>query len=983
MGGGQSSKLGVLSFRTRAGLVAVLAGGIGVLGAASQGTPPGVDPDASSEARGEAAGILWRGEAGITEMVGRIMERAAQAERSHLAGPAESRPDDDEEAEPGHRRLIGRVDDPQAPRVSRWPPAEGLAATFAPLSAAPSVGVSFDAISIAEAGGLKPPDSMGAAGPAQVLVVTNGRIKVFDRTGLPGDLDADLSSFFATVLGGAPRAVDPQARYDRLSGRWFVTGKTSGASTRILIAVSSGAAITNASSFTFFFFQHDLVSPAGDTGDLADYDSLGIDRFALYIGIDVYDASTGFPTSATGFVVNKAALLGGTLLVSAFRGLNGGLGAAGMASPRGVDNDDPAATQGYFIGSDNKSFGRLILRRVTDPGGTPHISNEIKLTVPATQNPVGVPHLGQVSTFTLDALDDRLFAATIRKNKLTGVSSLWTAHNIEVNASGVAAAGGGRVGSRWYEIGTLTGTPTLAQSGTLFDPAASTPRSFWIPTVVMTGQGHMGLGASTAGVPFRADVAISGRLAGDPLGTTRPFTQATASATSYNVQAQTPQRWGDYSRVDVDPNDDMTIWAFQEYCGAANSWNVRVAQVLAPPPAVPATAAPGVVCRELASIGVTVTGTPVSDSGFFDPGPDTGGPGFPNHLGASVTGGVTVVGAAFVSPMQVSLTLRTLGASAGAQDVTVINPDGQSTTGAGLLTIAGPDAPAASSNGPICAGDTLRLSAATIAGATYAWTGPNGFASSQQNPSIPNATAASSGAYTVRATFGGCASPPAVTAAVVLAEGVACNDGSACTQTDACQAGACAGSNPVVCAPLDQCHDAGVCAPATGACSNPPRPDGAACNDGSACTIQDACQGGLCVGQGGLPVDLDNDTHGDVSCGGDDCDDANPLVWQSPGEAMNLMVATASPAAISWDDQGPLVGPATTYDLVSGTLTVLGGLEFPAGACLQSAGTAGYSDARPDPDVNTAYWYLARARNSCGTGTYGDPVRDAAIPPCP
>jgi hypothetical protein len=52
----------------------------------------------------------------------------------------------------------------------------------------------------------------------------------------------------------------------------------------------------------------------------------------------------------------------------------------------------------------------------------------------------------------------------------------------------------------------------------------------------------------------------------------------------------------------------------------------------------------------------------------------------------------------------------------------------------------------------------------------------------------------------------------------------------------------------VVCAPPDQCHDAGVCDPATGTCSNPARPDGSACSDGNACTQVDTCQGGSCVG---------------------------------------------------------------------------------------------------------------------------------------
>src|SRR5207247_2507326 len=79
-------------------------------------------------------------------------------------------------------------------------------------------------------------------------------------------------------------------------------------------------------------------------------------------------------------------------------------------------------------------------------------------------------------------------------------------------------------------------------------------------------------------------------------------------------------------------------------------------------------------------------------------------------------------------------------------------------------------------------------------------------------------------------------------------DGSDCDDGNACTQTDTCQAGACVGTNPVVCAASDQCHTAGTCNPATGACSNPAKPDGASCNEGNACTRTDTCQAGACVG---------------------------------------------------------------------------------------------------------------------------------------
>ena len=80
---------------------------------------------------------------------------------------------------------------------------------------------------------------------------------------------------------------------------------------------------------------------------------------------------------------------------------------------------------------------------------------------------------------------------------------------------------------------------------------------------------------------------------------------------------------------------------------------------------------------------------------------------------------------------------------------------------------APPPAPTAGNNGPIWAGMTLNLSASTVPGATYNWTGPNGFSSTNQNPSIGNASPAASGMFSVTAVTGGCTSTPATTLVTV------------------------------------------------------------------------------------------------------------------------------------------------------------------------------------------------------------------------
>jgi gliding motility-associated-like protein len=71
-----------------------------------------------------------------------------------------------------------------------------------------------------------------------------------------------------------------------------------------------------------------------------------------------------------------------------------------------------------------------------------------------------------------------------------------------------------------------------------------------------------------------------------------------------------------------------------------------------------------------------------------------------------------------------------------------------------------PAAPTAAATTPICSGSTLNLST-TSAGPSWSWTGPGGFTSTLQNPSIASATPAASGTYSVTVTSaGGCTSMP-------------------------------------------------------------------------------------------------------------------------------------------------------------------------------------------------------------------------------
>src|SRR5437867_659594 len=533
-------------------------------------------------------------------------------------------------------------------------------------------------------------------GPSRFVVAVNGRLRTFNKASgvADGVLDTTTDNFFASVMTPvSPNfTTDPRIRYDRLSGRWFVLiidvpGGNGTSPNRVLLAVSNAASagvITAGTVWTYFFFEHDTVNPPGDTGNFADFPTLGVDANALYVGANIF-SPTGTFVNCTGFVVRKSSVLGaGPIVVTAFRSL---LDASsnGPYTPQGVDNPDPAATVGYFIGVDGAFFGRLQLRRVTNPGAAPSLSGNLAVNVPATAYPILVPHLGSTggANGQLDSLDDRLSNAIIRNG------SLWTAHNIGVDNTGSATGTVTRNGVRWYQIGSLGTTPALVQSGIVFTSSgtnSTSSRHYWIPSIMASGQGHVALGFSAAGSLERANAGTTGRLAGDAAGTTATPTLYTASATAYNPPSDAGgaqgRRWGDYSYTSPDPDDDMTLWTIQEFCNATNSYGVRVVKLLAPPPAAPSSASPATVPAGQPSTNVTITGTSTAGSGFFDPGA-----GFARRIGATVTGGVTVNSATYTDPTHVVLNVSTVGASAGAQDVTVVNPDGQSATGAGMLVV--------------------------------------------------------------------------------------------------------------------------------------------------------------------------------------------------------------------------------------------------------------------------------------------------------
>ncbi len=494
----------------------------------------------------------------------------------------------------------------------------GAAGTALPT--AQHVGLSFNVMV-----GTAVPDNIGAVGPTQFLSVLNHGLKTFDkRTGAPdGVLNLGLSTFFQPVLLPGTSAFDPNVKFDRLSGRWFVTAATF--SPRFVLAVSAGGTVTSNTAWTFFYIAQDQVPPVGDAGCVTDMPQVGIDVNALYVSMGLLSPCN----RGAALVIRKSSVLGdGPVVVSVFRNVT--LGTA-------MDNFDSTATQGYFFD------GWARFHRVADPAGIPSIS-----FIPITGNSameasVGVPfairhkgnNLETGSTGVYNRADwvGRMWTASASGAPIRN-GHAWLYRVVGVDNNGVGHPGtsdpslNSRTALLWAEFAGLnTSAATVARWGVVYAPSAVNDvhqRNYWLPSLMVSGQGHLVLGSSAAGTNEYINAAVAGVLAGDAAGTFRVPELFAASGSAYNGPTDPSRfnmrRWGDYSATSLDPCDDMTVWTIQQFAAAPDQWGVQVAKFLAPPPPSVWSIAPRVLPRGNASINVTITGTPANGEGFYDPG---------------------------------------------------------------------------------------------------------------------------------------------------------------------------------------------------------------------------------------------------------------------------------------------------------------------------------------------------------------------------
>jgi len=168
------------------------------------------------------------------------------------------------------------------------------------------------------------------------------------------------------------------------------------------------------------------------------------------------------------------------------------------------------------------------------------------------------------------------------------------------------------------------------------------------------------------------------------------------------------------------------------------------------------------------------------------------------------------------------------------------------------------------------------------------------------------------------------------------------------------------------------CDGNAVCDPGENPCAcpvdcGPPPVVELSCGDGADndCDGSADCRDPDCCGDPGC-AGPDADADGFAAC---DCNDADPLVWLTPGETAGLRLSRA-PAGSVLDWSPPSEAGAGAGALSYDVLRSPNPASFVAGtSCLPDADPADVTLTDPDePASGTAFYYEVRARNACPHG---------------
>ncbi|MCC6428593.1 MAG: hypothetical protein IT435_17460 [Phycisphaerales bacterium] len=404
-----------------------------------------------------------------------------------------------------------------------------------------------------------PPDPTLAVGFEHVILTANSLLSVYYKDGTPVQ---EIMLFGSNGLFGSQGAggfvFDPKCLYDAHEDRFVVVALEyyeAQLFSSILIALSAPG-----DPQTWTTFRSDSkTDTGGGSFSWFDYPGFGYDEHAYYVTGNLFSFGD-FPSyKGVKFrIFNKQRLLAGNQ--DNFADLND---FTRTFSSVQVAQHFGASPTPYFVsiaGNSTKTFVQM--HSIKNPLNNPSRFTKIVTLSQSYDYPdfisaccedLNDPGCG---AGFINTVDDRVFNATWRDG------NFYTAHHFTNDENDTVTA-------RWYQIATndwptdSSASPSYVQGGDIPGGTTSDDRPIhtFFPAIHVNEEGEVGVVLGMAPEGECAQVALSGRLPGDPPG----MMSNPISIKSSDGADQDEGRWGDYQGIALDPLDNKTFWGIAQY----------------------------------------------------------------------------------------------------------------------------------------------------------------------------------------------------------------------------------------------------------------------------------------------------------------------------------------------------------------------------------------------------------------------------------
>ena len=452
-----------------------------------------------------------------------------------------------------------------------------------------SLTTSFTGIDISS--GTYPADPSIAAGPASLVLVTNGSVVIRDKAGILTS-SAGTPEFWAPVrTAGENAGGDPRVLFDPATQRFFITAiarvldpscTPGNCVSHIFLAVSKTSMPATVGMEDWWLYSFDAtLDGTVPTNNWADFPALGVNDKIVVVTAQMISQSTGANLYPKIRIFDKAKLIRGEAVSwTDFVGMKDPINGSDAMSFRPALHFENSG-KFLLISISRNDACRIVVWGIINELSSPTLtSRSATISGGNCGPPPNAPQAG-AGTAPIFPGSNGLQGDVVYRN-----NSLWNARGVSANfGSGNVAA------IRWFQIDV---SQWPASVSVVQDSMFGTD-GIWsfFPAIMVDRSNNVAIVYNRASASEFGSVYYTGRLSTDPHNSLRPASLLKAGNIALAAFGSNHASYGDYCGTALDPNNG-SIWIFGEYVRTSDAWGTWVGNLVFQPKASPTpTATPG------------------------------------------------------------------------------------------------------------------------------------------------------------------------------------------------------------------------------------------------------------------------------------------------------------------------------------------------------------------------------------------------------